>query len=115
MVDVSLILDYLQAVSIIAGVGIAIQQLRGIEQTNQRDLETREVQLQLNLLTQIRTMEFLKRYMHLVYDQEYDTYQEWIEKYGLTGEALENDLGFLPFPPSIRDVNQYQSMNLLHT
>jgi hypothetical protein len=82
MVEVSLILDSLQALSIIAGIGIAIQQLRGIEQTNQRDLETREVQLQLNLLTQIRTMEFLKRYMHLVYDQEYDTYQEWIEKYG---------------------------------
>ncbi len=28
---------------------------------------------------------------------------EWIEKYGLTDEALENDLGFLPFPPSVKD------------
>jgi inositol-phosphate transport system substrate-binding protein len=28
------------------------------------------------------------------------TPSEWIEKYGLTREALERDLGFLPFPPT---------------
>ena len=28
---------------------------------------------------------------------------EWKAKYGLTDEALENDLGFLPFPPSVKD------------
>ena len=28
---------------------------------------------------------------------------EWKEGYGLTDEALENDLGFLPFPPSVKD------------
>ncbi len=29
---------------------------------------------------------------------------EWKEKYGLTDEALENDLGFLPFPSNVKEV-----------
>lgn len=34
------------------------------------------------------------------------TPSEWKDKYGLTDEALENDLGFLPFPPTeaVKDV-----------
>jgi len=30
---------------------------------------------------------------------------EWKEAYGLTDEALENDLGFIPFPPAVEGVN----------
>ncbi|MCD6238126.1 MAG: extracellular solute-binding protein [Thermotogae bacterium] len=29
---------------------------------------------------------------------------EWKKKYGLTDKALENDLGFLPFPPAVRGI-----------
>ncbi len=29
---------------------------------------------------------------------------EWKKKYGLTDEALKNDLGFLPFPPAVKGV-----------
>jgi len=29
---------------------------------------------------------------------------EWKEKYGLTDQALENDLGFLPFPPAVEGI-----------
>jgi len=30
---------------------------------------------------------------------------EWKEKYGLTDEALERDLGFLPFPPAVSGIS----------
>ena len=82
MVDATFVLNLVETVGILVGVTIAIIQLRDIDQTNERDLETRQTQLQLNILAQTRTMNFLMRYMQIVYGQEYNTYEEWIEKYG---------------------------------
>jgi len=81
MVEASLV-NMVETVGILVGVAIAIKQLRDIDQTNEKDLETRQTQLQLNILAQTRTMNFLMRYMQLVYGQEFNTYDEWIGKYG---------------------------------
>ncbi|MHA2428991.1 MAG: DUF4760 domain-containing protein [Candidatus Hermodarchaeia archaeon] len=82
MVDATFVLNLVETVGILIGVTIAVKQLRDIDETNERDLETRQTQLQLNILAQTRTTNFISRYMQLVYGQEYNTYEEWIEKYG---------------------------------
>jgi len=82
MVDATFVLNLVETVGILVGVTIAIIQLRDIDKTNERDLETRQTQLQMNILAQTRTMNFLTRIWQVIYLQEFNTYEEWIEKYG---------------------------------
>ena len=81
MVEASLV-NTVEAIGILIGVTIAIKELRDIDKTQLVELETRQLQLQMNILRQTRTMEFLGRYMQIVYGQEFSTYAEWLEKYG---------------------------------
>ena len=81
MIEASLV-NVVEALGILIGVAIALKQLRDIDQTNDQELETRQTQLQLNILAQTRTMDFLIHYMDFVYGQEFSSYEEWIEKYG---------------------------------
>jgi hypothetical protein len=81
MVEASVV-NVVEATGILIGVAIALKQLGDIDKTNDLGLETRQTQLQLDILAQTRTMDFLSRYMDFVYGQEFNTYEEWIEKYG---------------------------------
>ena len=66
MVEASLV-NTVEAIGILIGVTIAIKELRDIDKTQLVELETRQLQLQMNILRQTRTMEFLGRYMQIVY------------------------------------------------
>jgi hypothetical protein len=44
--------------------------------------ETRKIQLYWQVLGSIGTREFLTHYFVIIYDQEYESYEEWVEKYG---------------------------------
>lgn len=56
--------------------------LRNANKTQQMQLETRQLQLYMQILNKLQNPEMIKQYINVVYNQEYSNYEEWRDKYG---------------------------------
>jgi hypothetical protein len=56
--------------------------LRNSNKTQQIALETRQLQLYMQVLGKLGTREFIKHYIEIMYDHDYRSYEEWRDKYG---------------------------------
>ena len=57
------------------GVVIAILEIRNMNQT-------RRVEVALQFFDKFTRPEFSEQYRHVIYEQEFESYEEWLEKYG---------------------------------
>ena len=81
MVEASLV-NLAELGVLVIGVIITLRQLNDIKQTREEELESMQTQLQMQILDKTRTMEYVKHAVEFAYNQNFQDYDEWIEKFG---------------------------------
>ena len=80
MVEASLV-NIAELGVLVVGVVIALQQLNDIKKTRETELETRQIQILMDIFDKSSTVEFHKGWTDVL-NQEWTDYEEWLEKYG---------------------------------
>ena len=82
MADLETLLTYLTLISVPVGVFYYIMTLENTRRNQQVQLETRQLQLYTTGFQPAQSKEFLMSLFEMLYLQEWETYDEFIEKYG---------------------------------
>ena len=80
MVEASLV-NLAELIVLVVGVVIALQQLNDIKRTRETELETRQIQILMDIFDKCSKVEFQKGWLDVL-NQEWTDYEEWLEKYG---------------------------------
>ena len=88
MVDATLV-NMVETIGILIGVSIAVYELRNIGKTRKKEI--------LLKYAELTTGEMTRKYTDMALSQQYDTYEEWQEKYGpqVNPEAYSNLIAVL--------------------
>ena len=79
------IFQFLQTISIMVGITYYILNLRNSQ-------KTRETSLALQFYSNITRKEFWKTWSNVIYTQEYNSFDEWAEKYATNDPEASSDL-----------------------
>ena len=82
MVELTTLFGLAETLAIVIGVIIALQQLRDIKGTREIELETRQVQLLMQLYSRLYDKEFQKQYFELVYLIDFEVGEDFWQRYG---------------------------------
>jgi len=84
MVDLETVLTYLTLISVPVGIFYYIMTLNNTRKNQQQQLETRQAHLFMTLYETARSREFRRQYYALTMQQTWNSYEEYLEKYGPT-------------------------------
>jgi hypothetical protein len=85
MVDLAMlqvVRDLVAIFGVIAGFTYYVLTVRNTQKNQQLQLETRQAQLFMQIYDKFTNKEYVKDWVDFVFLQEFDDYQEYMEKYG---------------------------------
>jgi len=90
LVDLQTLFGYLTPISLTIGVIYHIMTLNNTRKTQQQALETRQAQLFMQAYNKFIDKEFQQNFMDIVFQHEWDDYDDWWEKYGPATNSEES-------------------------
>ena len=88
-ISIQTLLTYLTLISVPVGVFYHIMTLRNTRKNQELQLETRQAQLFMDVYRDFKRPEIQKAFNNIVYDWEWDSIEEFTEKYGRSNNYEE--------------------------
>ena len=96
MVELSVIRDLVAIFGVIAGFSYYVLTVRNNQKNQTHALESRRLSIYMSLRNIFTNYDFMRRYVNVMYDQQWETVDEYYQKYGPTINPDEyTDFGFL--------------------
>lgn len=98
MLELGVIRDLVAIFGVIAGFSYYVLTVRNNQKNQELQLhaqhqaqETRKLAVYNNYVNNITTKEYITEYLSLMYDQHWETFEEWWENYGPSNPSAYND------------------------
>ena len=91
MIELGVIRDLVAIFGVIAGFSYYVLTVRNAERNQKQQLETRKIAIYNNYVDKITNKEYIDSYLSIMYNQKWDDFDEWWEKYGPNNQSAYND------------------------